>query len=198
MKNIIPKHEQGKKIDCFETVEFENAVEAKSFYKLARQRLCDINGWNEVATLPSATFQLSDRSGAALSRPARENDLVRIDIPGPGLPSSKGYDWVRVERIEEEKDQHTQRIILTLRPTTDPTNSNPDIAHFFKSLATSTFLVEQKHNVVSAQYAGRNELINTDNTRMADNIRNFLVGLSAKMGASSPQWKALAAGMVKQ
>lgn len=198
MKNIIPKHEEGKKIDCFETREFNDTKEAENFYKIARRRLLDINGWNEIATLPSATFQLSDGSAAKIKRMAQAHDLVQIDIPGPGLPSSNGYDWVRVERIDEEQDEHSQRVVLTLRPTSDPTRPNSDIAHFFKDIATSTFIVEQKHNVVSAQYAGRNELVNTENTKITDNIRNFLVGLSTKMGASFPQWKALVAGIVKK
>lgn len=198
MKNIIPKHEEGKKIDCFESTEFDGAEIARDFYQEAKRRLLDINRWSETATLPSATFQLSDRSGKEIERLAQEGDLVRIDIPGPGLPSSGGYDWVRVERIDEQNDEHTQRIVLTLRPTSDPMNPDPDTAHFFKDLATSTFLLEQKHNVVSIQYAGRNELVNTENTKISDNLRNFLVGIGAKMGASFPQWKALAAGIVKQ
>jgi len=45
------------------------------------------------------------------------------------------------------------------------------------------------------QYAGRNEIINVDNENMSDNIRNYLVGLAAKMGASYPQWKSLLKGM---
>jgi len=45
------------------------------------------------------------------------------------------------------------------------------------------------------QYAGRNEIINVDNENFSDNVRNYLVGLAAKIGASYPQWKSLIKGM---
>ena len=198
MKNLIPKHKEGKKIDCFETVEFQNTAEAENFYTIVRHRLLNVNGWDEVAVLPSATFRLRDSSNKELRRLAQEKDFVRIDIPGPGLPSSDGFDWVHIECITEERDEHTQCTVLTLRPASDPTNSNPDIAHFFKNMATSSFLVEQRHNVVTVQYAGRNGVINTENTKLADNMRNLLIGVSAKIGLSFPQWKALTLGIIKK
>lgn len=198
MKNIIPEHKTGKKVDCFETVEFKDTTEAVAFYDVARERLLNINGWGDIATIPSSQFCLVDQENDTLERPAKVGDYVRIDIPGPGLPSSKGFDWVRVESIDEEVLPDYRRTALSLRPAQDPTNPHSDIAHFFKALATSTLLVEQKHNSVSVQYAGRNELVNTENTTMTDNIRNFLVGIATKMGASFPQWRALVKGIISK
>lgn len=197
MKNIIPEQITGKKLDCFETVEFSDAKEAENFYVIAKDRLLDINNWNDISHIPSATFCLVDQHNQNLNRLAQIGDYVRIDIPGPGLPSSEGYDWVNVENIITEETEHFRQTVLTLRPSSDPTNENPDIAHFFKNLATSTIVVEQKQNSVSTHYAGRNEIVNTDNAAFTDNFRNFLVGLGAKLGASFPQWKALIAGIVK-
>ncbi|TJZ62746.1 hypothetical protein FAZ15_00085 [Sphingobacterium olei] len=197
MKNIIPEQIAGKKLDCFETVEFSDITEADNFYVIAKGRLLDINNWNDVSGIPSVSFCLVDRYNQKLNRSAQIGDHVRIDIPGPGLPSSDGYDWVRVENITAEETDIFRQTVLSLRPSPDPTNANPDTAHFFKNLATSTIIVEQKRNSVSAHYAGRNEIVNTENTALTDNLRNFLIGLGAKIGASFPQWKALIAGIVK-
>jgi len=197
MKNVIPPHTEGKRLDCFESIEFASAEEARRFYEIARDRLLHVQQWAKITDIPSATFTLMDRGRQELDRAAAVGDFIRIDIPGPGLPSSRGYDWVRVEDVARDSTPDYQRTVLTLRPTPDPTNDNPDTAHFFTHLATSTLLVEQRGNSVSAHYAGRNEVVNTENRGIVDNLRNFLVGFTAKMGASFPQWKALVAAIVK-
>lgn len=198
MKNIIPPHTEGKKLDCFETIDFADEAAARRFYEQAQQRLLRVQDWMNITAIPSASFCLVDGQNSELDRPVETGDFIRIDIPGPGLPSSNGYDWVRVESVTKESTGDYQRTSLTLRPTSDPTNDSPDTAHFFKASATSTILVEQRGNSLLAHYAGRNEVINEDNAGFADNFRNFLVGVSAKMGASFPQWKALVAGILCQ
>jgi hypothetical protein len=50
-------------------------------------------------------------------------------------------------------------------------------------------------NVVTAEVHGRNETPNTHTDHVLDNIRNTMVGLGAKVGASYPQWKGLVAGI---
>ncbi|MFD2744282.1 MULTISPECIES: hypothetical protein [Sphingobacterium] len=198
MKTKIPEHKKGKKVDCHSTATFPDAESAKNFYSIARRRLLQINDWNKVAVLPSAVFELSDHNGKIRQQSAEEGNLVKIDIPGPGLPSSDGYDWVRIEQIVEESSEEQQQITLTLRPTTDPTKQDQEIAHFLKNIATSTIVLQQKGTEVTAQYAGRNELINDENNGIADTIRNTLIGLGVMLGGSYPQWKALVAGIVKQ
>ncbi len=194
---MIPEHRQGKRVDCSSASEFENANDAQEFFTVAKRRLLNINKWNEVAVLPSSIFQITDNSGRELYRSAQQGDLVKIDIIGPGLPSSEGFDWVQVEQILEEETAEGRQITITLRPIMDPTNPNQDVAHFFKNVATSTFVLQQTNTQVLAKYAGRNEIINDENDDILDNIRNLLIGLAAKLGGSVPQWKALVAGIVK-
>ncbi len=194
---MIPEHRQGKRVDCSSASEFENIQDAQQFFAVAKERLLNINKWNEVAVLPSSVFQITDSSGKHVEKSAQQGDLVKIDIIGPGLPSSEGFDWVQVEQILEEETSEGKQIALTLRPTIDPTNPDQDIAHFFKNVATSTFVLQQNNTQVLAKYAGRNEIINDENNGILDNIRNILIGLAAKLGGSVPQWKALVAGIVK-
>lgn len=195
MEKNIPKQVEGKSLDCFKTVDLPSLEEATTFFKHIKRKLIDVNHWNEITKAPSATFTIVDASGHTIERPVKKHDYIRIDIPGPGLPSAKGYDWVHVEDITETANAEGADILLTLRPCSDPTQEDMDTAHFFKRLATSSILVEQKGRHISLHYAGRNEIINTDNASMLDNLRNFMVGLGAKMGASFPQWKALIEGL---
>lgn len=195
MAEQIPEQIEGKALDYFKSVDFSSTNEANLLFEKAKNRLLDVNNWDEITGTPSAMFKIKDEHGLELDRPVQQGDYIQIDIPGPGLPSAGGYDWVHVESINKESSSDRRQICITLRPCADPTDENNDTAHFFRSLATSSILIEQKDKHIFLHYAGRNEVINTDNTALLDNFRNFMVGLGAKMGASFPQWKALIEGL---
>lgn len=195
MENNIPKQIEGKSLDCFNSISLPSLSEAVIFFKRIKNKLLAVNNWNGITKTPSATFTIKDALGQTLDRNVQKGDYIRIDIPGPGLPSAEGYDWVQVEDIIETTEDRSDSILITLRPCADPTKEKTDTAHFFTRLATSSILVERKENDIFLHYAGRNEIINTDNDSLLDNARNFMVGLGAKMGASFPQWKALIEGL---
>ncbi len=195
MNNHIPQQFEGKSFDYHKSVTLPAKEQAKLFYEQVKVRLLDVNHWDEIVERPSATFRIKDATGHTIDRLVQEGDHVRIDIPGPGLPSAGGYDWVAVEAIKETAEDDGSSIILTLRPAPDPTQDNKDTAHFFMQMATSSILLAQKDNNIDLHYAGRNEVVNMDNTSLLDNLRNFMVGIGAKLGASFPQWKALIDGL---
>lgn len=195
MKHEIPKQFTGKQLDYSRTIVLPSPIRAEERFQKIRHRLMDVNAWHKVAKVPSAKFNIVNDKNQIQERTVREGDHIRIDIPGPGLPSADGYDWVRVEKIDTIKTGAEQQLVLTLRPCSDPTGDHTDTAHFFTRLATSTFLVKLTGRQVVVRYAGRNEVINTDNIAAWDNFRNFLIGLAAKLGASFPQWKGLVDGL---
>lgn len=199
MKNIIPTQKEGNKLDCFETVEFSSTEIANQAFIKAAYNLLSINDWHHIAALPAAVFQLVDTNGEIINRPLKLHDYIRIDIPGPGLPRTDGYDWVNVVHMESKNMNEFKILSISLKPCPDPTDpKNKETAHFFEGIATSTLILEQRNNSLLFQYAGRNEIPNTDNHKLIDNVRNFMVGLGAVLGASYPQWKALIKGFAKQ
>ncbi|WP_164122940.1 MULTISPECIES: hypothetical protein [Sphingobacterium] len=195
MAEQIPEHIEGRSFDYFKSLDFSSTNEAEQLFEKAKIKLLDVNHWDDISGTPSTVFKIKDEQGLELDRLVQQGDYIQIDIPGPGLPSANGYDWVRVESINEESINEGRHICITLRPSADPTGENNDTAHFFKRLATSSIQMEQKDKHVFFRYAGRNEVINTDNSLLMDNFRNFMVGLGAKMGASFPLWKALIEGL---
>ncbi|MDH5826818.1 hypothetical protein [Sphingobacterium faecium] len=199
MKNIIPTQKEGNKLDCFETVEFSTTEIANWAFIKASNNLLAINEWHHIAELPAAVFQLVDHRGLKLERPIQLHDYIKIDIPGPGLPRTEGYDWVNVVHIETKNAPDFNLLSVSLKPCPDPTHpDNKETAHFFEGIASSTLIVEQRNNSLLFQYAGRNEIPNTDNDKLVDNVRNFMVGVGAVLGASYPQWKALIKGFANQ
>lgn len=196
MRNQIPEQNDGGKLDTTAKAEFTSAAEAKEFYKIAKGRLLRVSEWSEICKVPLSTFTLIDPAGHKVEREALEGDYVKIDIPGPGTHSGEGFDWVRIEKIREEITPDLAVLTLQARPSANPMNEDTNTAHFFTSQATSTFQVKQIGNTVYAEEHGRNEVANTDTSFLTDNIRNTLVGFSAKIGFSYPQWKSLVEGIV--
>lgn len=198
MKDPTPQQYIGKQLDLQAETSLDDVKESKEFFNIVKKRLLRSFEWYDIAKIPAATFVLTDHRGRELLREMRENDLIRIDIPGPGNSSGNGFDWVKVEKITGEKNEEKDEEFcsITLRPTSNPEEDNDEIAHFFKSMATSTLLVKRQNITVSAEYHGRNELINEDTDNLTDKLRNIIVGLAAKLGLSFSQWKSLIEGLV--
>lgn len=198
MERNAPIQHKGKKLDYTAEANFENEEQARDFYKIAKRRLLHPYDWYRIANLPGAKFVITDHEGRDLIRKMREGDLLRIDIPGPGNSTGDGFDWVRIEEISEHIEEPTvESCSVTVRPAANPREKdNTEIAHFFKNIATSTFLVKREKTRLKAEYHGRNELINLEVDKLSDKLRNALVGLLAKLGLSTPQWKSLIEGFV--
>ena len=192
---LVPDNTIGKAVDINHTIKL-NKEEAKSTYNLARGRLMNPDCWRNLAGVGTAEFELI--SANEDFKQVQENDYLRINIPGPGSIVGDGYDWVKVEKIEENNFSETDRSIgLKLRASSNPNNDTTDTAHFFKKEATSTFIIKQEDNVVTASYYGRNEVPNVENVSMLDKVRNTVVATGAAIGLSELQWNALIKGFLQ-
>lgn len=192
----IPDQQEGKQVDLESRTVLPDRDSAHDFLQLVKSRLFDINRWDTVAAVPVATFVLTDAyGGEAIKTRPKEGDHVRIDIPGPGTATGDGYDWVVITDITDDRGDSCS---ITLRPAPNPLKPGDDTGHFFKASASSTIVVERINHEVVARYHGRNEVANTQTDSTLDNIRNTVVGISAKLGLSYPQWQGLLDGLLKQ
>lgn len=197
MSEDIPKQEEGAEMDVYSHVTLDDETAAKTFYQTAKMRLLEIYDWDKLSGAASATFTLVDPRGKVVQRAAMEGDYIQINIPGPGIKAGSGYDWVIIEQIHEESSAGNQMITMRARPSANPLTAEEDTAHFYKDKATSTFRVIRLGKEVHAEVHGRNEVANSDTEILIDNIRNVLVGWSAKLGFSYPQWKSLVNAIVR-
>lgn len=197
--STIPKQQVGDQSDVGQHIEASTPRQAHSNFVEASRRLLNVNGWHETAGPGSATFQLMDVNSNKIDRLAKVGDYIRIDIPGPGSATGDGYDWVQVESIEDRPNPGADResVVMRVRPASNPTNSDTDVAHFFDNGATSTFMVERKHLRVTVSIHGRNEVPNTDVERTVDKVRNTVVANAATSGIASLHWSLLATGILK-
>jgi hypothetical protein len=195
----VPSQHEGSKKDIDHTVRAADDNDARKLFMIARNRLVDVNHWADISKPVTATFKLTDAQGNVLNRTAEKGDFFRIDLPAPGPNEGEGYDWVRIETIEEQgrPDEEVERIVIQVRPTPAPINDRENVAHFFDERATSSFMVERKGTEVTAAVFGRNEVPNTSTSNVVDKVRNAMVGTSAILGFSNVQWKNLVKGLIE-
>lgn len=187
---IIPENIKGKATSAEHSASFNNVDEAKAAFKLACSRMHDINSWHKLSGFASAEFSLKDPNGTNIERAVQLGDYVQIDVPGPGPVSGDGYDWVRVEAIENktEIDLEQESCGMRVRSCKNPNKTTDETAHFLTNDATSTFIIHRRQNIVMSEYYGRNEMINTGTEKIIDKMRNIVTGASALAGVSELQW----------
>jgi hypothetical protein len=198
-RNIsLPSQEEGSEKNIETTEELNTVEEAKELFKEARKRLLNINQWDKVCGKLSAVFKLTNEQGEEIQSDPEVGNYFKIDIPGPGTASGKGYDWVRVEAVEENRDEQEdfESLLIRVRPADNPSTNDSNVAHFFSDKATSNFVLSREKKIVTAAVYGRNEVPNTTTDKPLDKTRNAVVGTTAIAGFSNPQWKSLVNGVL--
>jgi len=194
----VPEQQKGSESNNEESVTLTNEEEAKAFYKEVKNRLLQVNSWQQYAGAATAEFILCNAEGGNVNRAPQTGDYFKIDIPGPGPVTGDGFDWVVVEAVDETHEKGVERTIIRVRPASNPTNNKGDVAHFFSEEATSNFIVERTGNKVTAAVLGRNETPNTSAEKVVDKARNAAVATGAVTAFSKLQWKSLVKGLLKK
>ncbi len=136
-------------------------------------------------------------NGDEVNRAPQEGDHFKIDIPGPGPVTGDGFDWVQIQKVEEENTEQEESLSLIVHPATNPNNNRKDIAHFFSEEATSCFMAKRVGTTVTMGVYGRNETPNVDAEKVIDKARNTAVAGGAIATFSKIQWKSLVIGLMQ-
>jgi hypothetical protein len=195
---MVPHSHEGSSLDTDFEVRATDESEAKKLFALAAHRLLDVNSWDKICGPMSAVFKLTDRNGVGIDGLAKPGDHFQIDVPGPGPAAGDGFDWVKIEAMDDQRNPSApeESVTLRVRPSPSPRNESSDTAHFFSNAATSSFRIVRQGSVVRAEVHGRNETPNTEADNPIDKVRNALVGTGARAGLSKPQWNSLVKGLL--
>jgi hypothetical protein len=196
---IIPPQHTGWHSGAKKQATLPSRHEAILLFDEARKRLLDVNQWQKLCGNKGAEFQLTDANGNPMEvKVPKRNYLIRIALPAPPNKTGQGYDWVRIEEFEEQKDmlKDEERFGFRVRPVPHPRGGEPGPAHFYTRSASSSFLVIRSGASVTAMEQGRNELPNTGISGFINKLRNGLVAISAMLGFANPQWKKLMHGVL--
>ena len=191
---LVPVNTEGKKTDLFHAVTENSIGDAIKTFERAHARLLEPQCWHELAGMISARFSIDGKD-----RIVHVNDHIKIDIPGPGPSAGEGFDWVRVEFMDENViGSADESFGIKVRACNNPAKVSEGVAHFFTGHATSSFLIQRNEKTVTASYHGRNEIPNTSEVKLTDKIRNAMVATAAISGISELQWKALLNGLLQK
>jgi hypothetical protein len=192
MTTLIPKNIKGKENDLFESTHAETIEQAILIFQRAFRRMNDPFSWHEITGLPVRFLPSTDALNPRVN-PIKVGNYFRIETPAPGSSKGEGFDWVKVDAVEDKRDSRSdvESFGMILRACSNPTNNSDDTAHFFSSMATSSFLIQRNHLIITASYHGRNEVPNTETDRLLDTVRNTFVALGAAAGMSEIVWSRL-------
>jgi hypothetical protein len=198
INNLVPDNFVGKPTNLSSSVILPSREEAIICFNRASKRLLNPPVWHKLSGWASANFELMGMDAEEKNRLAEEGDHFRLDIPGPGPSSGDGYDWVIVEKIASHHNPAgiSEWTFLKVHPCSDPRHNERSTAHFFKSQASSSFIVERNGNIVTVRYHGRNETPNIATGSIIDDVRNGIVAGLAALGFSEAQWSALLKGLL--
>lgn len=173
--------------------EYPDAQTARRQFELAKQKLFDVNGWNNLNGLTS-TFTLYDQYGNKTDRKKPETGYF-IDIV---LPVTTIDNWVQVTDIREEENMAEFVVHPSKKPEklADGEQQNA-IKHFFIKEASSTFRVELQGNTLVGSEIGKNEGINNQGEEAGDRpVLNTLVAEGGWAQVQKIQWDKLTSYLV--
>lgn len=177
---------------------FDSTEEAKSNYTALRDRFFNFNEWHTYAGELTATFIHYNAKGQEIQRSPEVGDFLKIDIPGPGSTAGKGFDWVKITKIDEKPYDNDARCLIVCVPSINPlADYVEDVAHFYSDKASSNFVIRRIGNCLYAEIHGRNEVGNVKTKNIPDQIRNAVVSLMGRAGLAKIQWKNLANGLLQ-
>ena len=197
--DLVPSQQVGSETGAKHEVFASSRVKALELFRTAKRKLLHINHWHNISGPGSATFKLLNDQGVPVFRDPVIGDLICMDLPGPGPAAGDGYDWVRIEAMDDHTNPiaETESFAFRTRPVKKPYSEGNDIAHFYTSDATSTFVIERNGDLLMAQEVGKNEISNTKTSKVTDKIRNSLLATGARVGFSALQWKGLMKGLLE-
>lgn len=195
-RSLVPPQRSGKAIDAHASAVLNSEKTASVFFELVKNRLQHVNSWSVIAGKLSAEFQLVNKEGLEVFRKVKEGDYLRVDIMGPGGTSGGGYDWVRIEQLDD--DTEGQRFGFRVRPASHPTALRDIPDHFYDQNSTSTFQVVREGRKVIVAISDRNTKPNSQANNVVDVVRNRVVAWAAKARFSEIQWQLLADGLISK
>ena len=195
---IIPQQHTGRATDFTHEKEFDDIQAAHKAFLASAERLLSVNNWHEYAGPGSSIFSLCNNQGEDVDGFAAEGLYFNIDMPAPGPDAGDGLEWVMIEKLITQGDEHSaeEYVAMTVRPVANPNNTDTQIAHFYTDESTSTFIVRRDGRVLSAGAHGRNESPNNTGVDLHDKIRNTAIALIARIGLSGMQWQKLVNGLI--
>jgi hypothetical protein len=179
---------------------FIRREDAILLFKNAREKLININQWNELVGSQTTCFQLVTPAGQLMEASAGSNSYVRVDIAGKGSETGYGYDWLQIEDWVDMEDENENLSLLSfsLRPSVNPEQKNEKTAHYFSADSSITMLLRREANNVKMSVFETNLVINpVAEKSVAGTIRQTLIGSAGVCGLTNNEWEEIVRNLLE-
>lgn len=194
----IPSQLKGEFHDIVSMICADSIEIAVEEFKKIQMRLVAVNAWHSLSEDVKSKFSLIDAKTHASTNKLEIHNFIRIDIPGPGNPSGNGRDWTQITDIQNVTTQQDNPFLaITIRPCAAPESNNGEVAHFYTSESTNTFIVRRVGTCIFAEVHGRNQVENTTDVPVLDSLRNKAITVGANLGLGGLNWLAFTKALLE-
>lgn len=194
VKHLIPLQEIGHQCD---NIAYKVCTE-ENYFNIVKDRLEQINFWHLFAGKEKAKFIHVDNMNKQIMSMPKEDDFIKIKIPGAHNLIKRSYDWVQIIAIVNDHSNNIRYYKMMLQPSFDPCSKKSTTQHFLQQSATNTIILVFDGIHLQLSIHGRNECINNETSPLSlVSIRNAIVAQTGFVGLSSLQWQSLANGLLK-
>ena len=193
----IPLQLIGGFHDTVSMVCAESLEDAQECFSILVARLMAVNSWETYSDKVKAGFTLLGIGTGESTADLEIGNFIRIDIPGIGNPSGGGYDWTKIVEIQKGEDAEYPFFLFTIKPCSAFGEPERPTAHFYTEDASNTFIVRKVGTCIYAEVHGRNELENSTNGPLMDNLRNKAVAVGSKVGLGNLNWLGFTKALLK-
>jgi hypothetical protein len=181
--------ENDVNIEC--TVTATSDEMANGIFKLATQRLLNVNTWNKLDGSLLSECQLMDSRGFKVDREVHTNDYLQIheDVD----QSAESFKWIKIEKVKEFKSsENIESVVLETRPSDNPWNySNENTSKSYPGMIS---IVREGLNITARVCA--KTLNKTGSDKVVDRMKNISQVAYLSLGAYCVQWRSLVNGIL--
>lgn len=171
-------------IEC--TVTATSDEMANGIFKLATQRLLDVNTWNKLNGSLLSDCQLIDARGFKVDRNVHSNDYLQIQEVNDQAADS--YKWIKVEKVEESQSpEGTESIVLQTRSAVNPWDYSTDQER--EVLPGIISIARRGLHITARVYAQAQHEIESND--VIDRMRNISNVMYLALGGYCVQWRSL-------
>jgi hypothetical protein len=187
---LVPRHIGGTEKDITFSISAEDIEDADDWFVDAKDRLLDVNNWQEYIRNKDVRFRLADDRGRNVDRPARRGDHIKIFF-SDGANFSGDFDWATIEAMEYDDypDNSAETFAIRVHPSIDPQVNSGETPILLPDGASGTFVVARVGKELSVTYHGRNEQAHISREQPDEK--------ACWMGLTTGQWNDLVKGMLQ-
>lgn len=129
-------------------VKLNSVEDADEYFLVAKDRLLDVNEWNNILTDNKNTFALTNAHGQKLHRDAHCGDMIKASIAYDATPKDR---WLHIDKIQYDSypDINAEQISMNLQLSYSPSGNGIDLSQYPKEERSFTVVINRTQSLVT-------------------------------------------------